>query len=217
MKHSADLILRGLWAGVAGSLCLTFASELSLRAKRGICSCCAWNDVWSKQQVPHGLNFTPTSAKTALVGDPGSAVCDDNSEIAKPDITYTALNKAPGRYGQLGCGPEAPHLLERRFFSAASSTRSSRLRRSNLRNCTLLLAEGQQASLRNRSSRGEIFRYERSLVAHSSSASTMASCTSGRTWRIACDIRFGQVRLVSNVTESWRAGSIHREAPVNPR
>ena len=206
MKHSADLILRGLWAGVAGSLCLTFASELSLRAKRGICSCCAWNDVWGKTAGPSRPKLYPSSA-----------VRDDNSEIAKPDITYTALNKAPGRYGQLGCGPEAPHLADRRFFSAASSTRSSRLHRSNLRNCTLLLAEGQQASLRNRSSRGEIFRHERSLVAHSASASTMASCTSGRTWRIACDIRFGQVRLVSNVTESWRAGSIHREAPVNPR
>jgi hypothetical protein len=24
-----------------------------------------------KQQIPHGLNLTPTSAKTALVGDPG--------------------------------------------------------------------------------------------------------------------------------------------------
>ena len=64
---------------------------------------------------------------------------------------------------------------------------------------------------------GEIVRHERSLVAHFASASTMASCTSGRTWRMACDIRFGQVRLVSNVTESWRAGSIHRDVPVKPR
>src|SRR5664279_2498336 len=105
MKHSADLILRGLWAGVAGSLCLTFASELSLRAKRGICSCCAWNDVWGKTAGPSRPKLYP-----------GSAVRDDNSEIAKPDITYTALNKAPGRYRQLGCGPEAPHYPNVAFF-----------------------------------------------------------------------------------------------------
>jgi hypothetical protein len=39
---------------------------------------CGSDDGW-KQQIPHRLNFTPTSAKTALVGDPGSAVRDDNS------------------------------------------------------------------------------------------------------------------------------------------
>src|ERR1035438_7089203 len=33
-----------------------------------------------KQQIPPSLNFTPTSAKTALVGDPGSAGRDDNSK-----------------------------------------------------------------------------------------------------------------------------------------
>src|ERR1035438_1146381 len=37
-----------------------------------------------KQQIPHALNFTPTSAKTALVGAPVSTVRDDNSK--SPDI-----------------------------------------------------------------------------------------------------------------------------------
>jgi hypothetical protein len=32
----------------------------------------------SQQQIPHRLNFAPTSAKTALVGGPGSPVRDDN-------------------------------------------------------------------------------------------------------------------------------------------
>jgi hypothetical protein len=40
-----------------------------------------------KKQIPHGLK----------------AVRDDNSEIVKPDITYAALNKAPGHDGQLRC------------------------------------------------------------------------------------------------------------------
>ena len=48
-------------------------------------------------------------------------------------------------------------------------------------------------------------------------ASTMASCTSGRTARIACDERSGQVRLVRSVTDSLRLGSIHSDVPVNPR
>ena len=50
-----------------------------------------------------------------------------------------------------------------------------------------------------------------------SSASTMASCSAGRIWRMPCAARLGQVRLVSSVTESWRVGSIHSEVPVNPR
>src|ERR1035441_8655699 len=33
--------------------------------------------VRSKQQIPRGLNFAPTSAKTALVGDPCSPARDD--------------------------------------------------------------------------------------------------------------------------------------------
>src|ERR1019366_2131972 len=86
-----------------------------------------------------------------------------------------------------------------------------------LRNFTLPLAEGQQVTVGNRSSLADFFGNEGSLVTHSSSASTMASCTRGRTWRMACAMRWGQVRLVSNVTESWRVGSIQREAPVNPR
>src|SRR5271165_7664332 len=45
----------------------------------------------------------------------------------------------------------------------------------------------------------------------------MASCTCGRTCRIACDARSGQVRLVRSVTESWRPGSIQSEVPVKPR
>jgi hypothetical protein len=31
----------------------------------------------SKKQIPRGLNFTPTSAKTALVGAPGPPARDD--------------------------------------------------------------------------------------------------------------------------------------------
>ena len=33
----------------------------------------------SKKQIPRGLNFTPTSAKAALVGDPGSPARDDKN------------------------------------------------------------------------------------------------------------------------------------------
>ena len=39
----------------------------------------------------------------------------------------------------------------------------------------------------------------------------------GRTSRMGCELRSGQVRLVSSVTERWRFGSIHSEVPVNPR
>jgi hypothetical protein len=34
----------------------------------------------SGKQIPRGLNFTPTSAKTALVGDPGSPARDDKNK-----------------------------------------------------------------------------------------------------------------------------------------
>jgi hypothetical protein len=52
--------------------------------------CLALERPLKKQQIPHGLNFTPTSAKTALVGDPGSAVRDDNSKSTV--IAYAAVN-----------------------------------------------------------------------------------------------------------------------------
>ena len=65
-----------------------------------------------EQQVPHGLNFTPTSAKATLVGDPGSAIRDDNSQTAavnhqvtfNRDIApivfhYCALCHRPGEAG----------------------------------------------------------------------------------------------------------------------
>src|SRR5271166_846034 len=41
---------------------------LSSRAKRGTCFLMEE----AKKQIPRGLNFTPTSARTALVGDPCS-------------------------------------------------------------------------------------------------------------------------------------------------
>src|SRR5580698_1879976 len=50
-----------------------------------------------------------------------------------------------------------------------------------------------------------------------SNPSTIASCTRGLTWRISCEERSGQVRLVSRVTESCFSGSIHKEVPVKPR
>src|ERR1035438_1151804 len=34
----------------------------------------------SEKQIPRGLNFAPTSAKTALVGDPGSPARDDKNK-----------------------------------------------------------------------------------------------------------------------------------------
>src|SRR5664279_4895700 len=49
------------------------------------------------------------------------------------------------------------------------------------------------------------------------SASTMASCTCGLIILMACELRSGQVRLVSSVTLSWRSGSIHKDVPVKPR
>ena len=45
----------------------------------------------------------------------------------------------------------------------------------------------------------------------------MASCNSGHTCRMARELRSGQMRLLRNVTLSWRSGSIHREVPVKPR
>src|ERR1019366_10342487 len=83
--------------------------------------------------------------------------------------------------------------------------------------CLAATGNPRIVTLGNRSSRRRISCHEGSLVAHSSRASRMASCTRGRTWRMACDMRLGQVRLVSNVTESWRVGSIQTEVPVNPR
>jgi hypothetical protein len=38
-----------------------------------------------EKQNPPGLNFTPTRAKAARVGDPRSDIRDDNSRIAAPD------------------------------------------------------------------------------------------------------------------------------------
>jgi len=37
----------------------------------------------SGKQIPRGLNFTPTSAKTALVGDPCSPARDDKKQRAQ--------------------------------------------------------------------------------------------------------------------------------------
>ena len=51
-------------------------------------------------------------------------------------------------------------------------------------------------------------------LTQASSASSIASWKAGRTVLILSDVPFGQVRLVSKVTESWRSGSIHREVPV---
>src|SRR5664279_4925182 len=45
----------------------------------------------------------------------------------------------------------------------------------------------------------------------------MASCSTGQTWRIARELRSGQMRLESIVTLSRRSGSIHRDVPVKPR
>ena len=46
---------------------------------------CAWNDDGAEQQIPHGLK----------------AVRDDNSEMAKPDITYAIRDKMPARVSLL--------------------------------------------------------------------------------------------------------------------
>ena len=45
----------------------------------------------SEKQIPRGLNFTPTSAKAALVGDPGSPARDDNFRLHSP---HKDLSKA---------------------------------------------------------------------------------------------------------------------------
>ncbi len=68
-----------------------------------------------KQQIPHGLNSTPTSAKMALVGDPGSAVRDDNLE----SLSLTARLAAPrykpifGGRLRIGFATEIPRHEER--------------------------------------------------------------------------------------------------------
>src|ERR1035438_4332052 len=69
-----------------------------------------------KQQIPHGLNFTPTSAETALVGDPGSAVRDDNSK-SRIRTLLMQYSIAPGF-----CGPGAKaHGLKASFFRSAEA------------------------------------------------------------------------------------------------
>src|ERR1035438_9756504 len=58
----------------------------------------------SEKQIPRGLNFAPTSAKTALVGDPSSPARDDKNK---------ELNGAPK-------GPSFKNPLPKPFFSAPS-------------------------------------------------------------------------------------------------
>src|ERR1035437_1846425 len=57
----------------------------------------------SEKQIPRGLNFTPTSAKTALVGDPCSPARDDKNK---------ELNGAP--FGRLRAGSKGASLQNAR-------------------------------------------------------------------------------------------------------
>src|ERR1035437_2497177 len=106
MKHRADLILRGLGAGVAGGLCVIFASGIVITSEaRNLPLFVHATAAGEKKQIPHGLNFTPTSAKTALVGDPVRPFVMTTQKSRNPTLLYTAPNKVPGCYGRLGRGP----------------------------------------------------------------------------------------------------------------
>src|ERR1035441_6008288 len=146
---------------------------------------------------------------------------DADLKVRLPEyLRNFTLPLAAGQQLTLGNRSSQRRILGREGSLVAHSSTASDLKvrlPEYLRNFTPPLAAGQQLTLGNRSSQRRILGREGSLVAHSSTASRMASCTRGRTWQMACDMRLGQVRLVSNVTESWRVGSIQTEVPVNPR
>src|SRR5450759_5042972 len=71
MNHSADLILRGLRAGVAGNLGATFASGVVITSEaRNLLLFAHGTTAGEKQQIPHGLK----------------AVHDDNSETGNTPL-----------------------------------------------------------------------------------------------------------------------------------
>src|ERR1022692_3950909 len=58
-----------------------------------------------EKQIPRGLNFTPTSAKAALVGDPGSSPRDDKSKGVNDDT------RCPTRLRGIASSPEVQNAV----------------------------------------------------------------------------------------------------------